>query len=114
MSILEDLKNTDDWSIRYGLWDKLFSGDHLFQELSQLGPNRIDNAVMTIEQINSSAQEDDKRPAWEWVTAQCLITCAQVAYLTERTPERLLQLLSKISPQAQIPAQSWIPIGQTW
>lgn len=36
MSILEDLKNTEDWSIRYGLWDKLFSGDHLFEELLQL------------------------------------------------------------------------------
>lgn len=104
MSSLEDLKNTDDWSIRYGLWDKLFSGDNLFQELLRLGPDRIDNAVMTIEQINSSAQEDDKRPEWEWMTAQCLMTCAQVAYLMERTPKRLLELFRKISPQAQISA----------
>lgn len=102
MSILEDLKSTDDWSIRYGLWDKLFVGHNLFQELSQLDPGRIDDAVATIEQSNTNAQEGDKRAEWEWFTALSLLTCAQAAYLMERTPERLLQLLLKINPQAQI------------
>src|SRR5688500_3429358 len=107
MSILEDLKNTDDWSIRYGLWERLFVGDNLFKELSQLDSGRIEVAVATIEKINTDAQEGDKPPYWEWITALGLITCAQVAYLSEMTPGKLLQMLRKVNPQAQVPVKRY-------
>ena len=106
MGILEDLKKADDWSLRYGLWDKLFVGDNLFQGLLQLDPSSTDDVAATIEQCNKDAQEGDKRPEWEWITAVGLITCAQIADLTERTPERLLQLLLKLNPQAQVTDRS--------
>ena len=102
MSLLEDLKNTDDWSIRYGLWDKLFVGHTLFQELSELDPAKVDDAVATLEQIHASAQEGDQPSEWEWNTALSLITCAQVAVLREKTPERLEQILSRLNPQFQV------------
>jgi hypothetical protein len=104
MTILEDLKNTDNWSIRYGLWDKLFVGEHLFQELSQLDSSGIEDAAATIEHTNSTAQEGDKRSEWEWMTALGLITCARIAALAENTPENLQEILHRLNPQAQVPA----------
>jgi hypothetical protein len=103
MSILQDLKNTKDWSIRYGLWDKLFIGSYLFQELSQLDSDTIDEAVLTMQHSHASAQVEDQRAEWEWSTARSLLTCAQVAYLSERTPDRLQQLLCELNPDAQVP-----------
>src|SRR6266487_2150037 len=104
MTFLEDLKNTDDWSIRYGLWDKLFAGHTLFQELSQLDTGRIEDAVATIEHISASAQEGDKRSEWEWNTALALITCARIATLTEKMPGNLQQILRRLNPEVQVQA----------
>jgi hypothetical protein len=105
MSILEDLKNTDDWSIRYGLWDKLFVGGYLFQELSQLDPSMIHDTVVTLEKMNAEAQAGDRRATWEWSTALGLLVCAQAAYSMERTPEHLLRLLRQVHPQAPVPVK---------
>jgi len=106
MTILGDLKNTDDWSIRYGLWDKLFVGHTLFQELSQLDPARMDEAMATLEEIHADAQEGDQRSDWEGNTVLSLVTCAQVASLRERTPKRLQQILRKLNPQLHISENS--------